>query len=714
MSPMADGGALRFRTWMMALILCASVALVYCRSLESPFVLDDNGSIVENLIVVNGDLSLSTVEKILKSTEAPRLIPALSFVANHFASGLDKASFHAVNIAIHCANAILLLLVSLRLLRHAMPEGPWRLAAFFAALLWTVNPIALTSVVYIVQRSNSLAALFCLAAFLCYLEGRVRPKGGPSWPLLCLGAALWLCAMLCKQISAPLPAIALLCEMIVFGRRDRRFIGGSAILCAVAAVLAFLVAGLTLKWDFGWLFRYYSELDFTLSERLLSEPRAVLMYLLVFLLPLESYLRLDFNDFTVSRGLLTPPSTLFAIFGVVLLLALAVRLFKREPLLCFCILWYFGMLFVESSFICLELAYLHRGYLPTAFIALAFSYLVFKKLSVPKATLALLAMSLFYGFLTFSWSLDWRDEVTLWKAELAKSPGNLRVLTSLGTAYQNKGMNDKALVIYERGIKLEPGLWQCHYNRGLILMELGDFAGAERSIGEALRLFPENPEINKAMGALLAKTGRASEAGRLFEKGASLQTSKSGGSDYNLGLLAASKGDFQEALRLFDAETRRNPSDWKAWKGMGDAQASLGNAAGAASSYAKAVAINSSSPESSLGLGLAFFNMGRPKESAAAFRKVLELKPDDAIAERGLGASLALTGGLQEAELHLKRALALGPDSPETRNALGGVCAMAGRFKEAEAEFLAALRLNPSDASARDNLAKVRAKLKAN
>ncbi len=714
-SPSSEGAASapRFKTWLMALILCVSSFLVYCGSLEAPFVMDDHSSISENLLVVNGSLSLDTLEKTLRSSEAPRLIPSMSFVANHVLWGMDRTAFRLVNIGIHAANAVLLLLISMRLLRQAMPEGSWRLASFCAALAWALNPAMLTSVTYIVQRGNSLAAFFCLAAFLCYLEGRKRVSGSVSWPLLGLGAALWLCAMLCKQISAPLPVMALLCEIMVFGRRDKRFLSLSLGLCALAGLLALLAAGLTLNWDFGSVFRHYAQLDFTLGERLLSEPRAVLMYLLVFLFPLQGFLRLDLDGFAVSRSLFDPPATFFAIAGVALLLALAARLFKKEPLLSFCILWFFGMLFVESSFISLELAYLHRGYLPLALAALAFSYLAFKWLGSPKAAYLLVSAAALYGASTFAWSLDWRTEESLWKSELAKSPGSLRVLASLGVAYQNKGLNNKALAIYEKAVKLEPGLWRCHYNMGVIMMESGDYAGAERSFGEALRLFPENPEINKAMGALMAKSGKVSEAGKYFEKGASFQTEKSGGSDYNLGVLAASKGDFQTALSHFQAELQRNPSDWKSWKSIGSAEASVGRVAEAAQAYSKALELKPDCDEAALGLGLALFNLGRPKEAVEAFRKSLELKPGDAVAERGLGASLAMAGRLQDAELHLRKSLECGPDSPETRNALGGVYAMSGRFKEAEAEFLAALRLNPNDASASANLRKVRAKLGA-
>ena len=89
----------------------------------------------------------------------------------------------------------------------------WLLALALGALLWLVNPVHTQSVTYIVQRMNSLAAMFYLLAMVCYIQGRLiqRRSDDPSFSpsMFFTGAALaCLCGLADKEITATLPVIA--------------------------------------------------------------------------------------------------------------------------------------------------------------------------------------------------------------------------------------------------------------------------------------------------------------------------------------------------------------------------------------------------------------------------------------------------------------------------------------------------------------------------
>jgi hypothetical protein len=127
-------------------------------SLASGFHFDDFG-MLQDRAVVSPDGWLSCF-----SWLQTRPLTWLSFWLNFQLSGRDPLLWHALNIAIHIACAVLLY----RLLRRIMPE-----AALLAALLFAAHPVMSEAVDYIYARAILLATLFSLLALLYWIRGRV-------------------------------------------------------------------------------------------------------------------------------------------------------------------------------------------------------------------------------------------------------------------------------------------------------------------------------------------------------------------------------------------------------------------------------------------------------------------------------------------------------------------------------------------------------------
>lgn len=85
----------------------------------------------------------------------------------------------------------------------------------------------------------------------------------------------------------------------------------------------------------------YQGRNFTLSERLLTQPRVVLHYVSLILLPLPKRLNLVY-DFPLSKGLLDPPTTIPALLGISGMFYLALLVIKREPFVSFFLFWFLG------------------------------------------------------------------------------------------------------------------------------------------------------------------------------------------------------------------------------------------------------------------------------------------------------------------------------------------------------------------------------------
>jgi hypothetical protein len=124
------------------------------------------------------------------------------------------------------------------------------------------------------------------------------------------------------------------------------------------------VVAISLLSNPGRLLGSYVIRDFTLYERILSEPRALMEYIGLLLLPRNPQLGLFTDDFAASTGLLAPPSTLMAILGLLAMSGFAIAVRKRAPSIFAG--WFFFLVAhaVESTILPLELYFEHRNYLP--------------------------------------------------------------------------------------------------------------------------------------------------------------------------------------------------------------------------------------------------------------------------------------------------------------------------------------------------------------
>src|SRR5580704_1125669 len=102
--------------------------------------------------------------------------------------GASAAGYHATNIALHVASAVLVWMV----LRRLLIPG-----ALLAALWFAVHPVNVESVAWIAQQKNLLAMLFFLLSVYCFLRtdpaippdfGRLYRRGAGPWYWLSLTA----------------------------------------------------------------------------------------------------------------------------------------------------------------------------------------------------------------------------------------------------------------------------------------------------------------------------------------------------------------------------------------------------------------------------------------------------------------------------------------------------------------------------------------------
>ncbi len=204
-----------FKVTLIVLIFLSLGFLIYSNTLENPFVFDDTVRILGNPDIRLDELNAKSLWDAAfgKFSARSRPIGNISFALNYYFHQYELSGYHMVNIIVHILNGILLWIflektLSLISVLSEKKHGQW--IALLAALLWLVNPVQTQSVTYIVQRLNSMAAMFFLLSFIFYLNGRLATKKGLMW-FWFLGSALgWFMALGCKQNTATLPVFIFL------------------------------------------------------------------------------------------------------------------------------------------------------------------------------------------------------------------------------------------------------------------------------------------------------------------------------------------------------------------------------------------------------------------------------------------------------------------------------------------------------------------------
>lgn len=621
--------ALDFRR---VLLLCgagiaAAVLVAYGRGLGGQFVYDDVDSILGNASIRHFSTALQPPVGL---TVSGRPVLNLSFAINYASSGTGVWSYHALNMAIHAAAALLLFGIVRRTLSTPLagqrPEGECLGMALAVALLWAVHPLQTESVEYVVQRAESLMGLFYLAALYAFVRfAAAGPRAG-IWA----GAAVAACllGMGTKESMATAPVVIFL--------YDRTFVAGTfreawrrrkAVHLALAACwvpLAFLVAGTGGRGGtagFGSAIPWWAYL--------LEQLKAVALYLRLALWP---------HPLTGDYGRIIERDPVGVGAGAAVTLCLAAGTFillRRKAPMGFLGAWFLLILAPSSSVIPVstEIMAEHRMYLPLAAVVTAVVVALRGALGrrlLFMAAICLLALA--SGILTARRVRVYESASTFWTDAVLKNPGNAGAWNNLGNILAENGDRDGAIADYRRALALAPAYADAHHNLGKVLMATGRAREAIENLEDALRFQPANASIHLSLGSALSAEGKAD----------------------------AAAAEYRAALKL-------DPGRADAWFNLGGAMVEAGNLAEAADAYAHAVRLRPEFADARVDYGNVLAQLGRFPDAVREFHEALRLDPGAADVHNNLGSLLAERGRLAEAKAQFEEALRLKPDYPDAR-----------------------------------------------
>lgn len=464
-----------FRTVKSTLLFLIVILTVACYlpGLQGHFIFDDGVNISINPFLKIDSLEFSTLWQAASSggtSPLSRPISMTSFAINYYFFGMNAYYFKAINLAIHLFNGVLVFMLARSLFGLHLRICCWKeddnaasWIGLATAAIWLLHPFNLTTVLYVVQRMTSLAALFTLTGLVLYMYGRQVLLNGKRSGFLAISAAIFVAtplAALCKENGALLPLLIFITEVTLLRWRvpDQCFrhmlmaiVGLTAIVPLLFGLFYFLKHPDLILGGYVWR-------DFSLAERLMTEARVVWFYLHMIVLPNMAEMGLHHDDIPISRDLLSPWTTLTSMTGLFLLAAGAFALRNKQPMITFGIAFFFVGHAMESTIIPLELAFEHRNYLPMLGILLPLTYYALTpQLHLPSARprrAAFFMLIILFAGLTATRAQQWGDTLMMRMLEVERHPRSVRANTDLAIlyAYLPPTSHEDEIDLYDKAI----------------------------------------------------------------------------------------------------------------------------------------------------------------------------------------------------------------------------------------------------------------------
>ncbi len=671
-------------------LLAGAIFLCYANGLDVPFLFDDKAAIVESKYVRSLWPLSSAMSAPKDTTGTGRPILNLSLAINYALNGLDATGYHVANILFHTVSAFLLYGALRRLLRrpalarfNASADG----LALAIALIWAVHPVHTQAVTYIVQRAESLAAMFYLAAVYAAVRsfGMARPL---VWRVVSVVAVVL--ATLTKEMAATAPFIIYAIDAVVACRGRwleplRRRWAFHAALWAALVPLAIIMsqaprgatAGFGAREVLPW------------HEFLLAQPRVFTTYFQIAAAPVNLCFDYAMRAAPGWRGVVP-----YAILpGGALLATLVLVLRRRAAALAG--IWFFVILSPTHSLIPVsELIFEYRLYLPLAGLV-AFAVLGMYALTTPAQcheagtpTLRrrrwrmlhagmIAAAAFVLAALTHLRNDVFASEISIWSDTVQKQPGNGRAHCNLAMAYVDAGDLARAEASFRAAIAMAPSYEPPYVSLAVLLSDRGEYEAALALLHEAVALQDASAPAHYNLGIVLARLGREDEAVESYRR-ALERDADFADPAYNLGNLALRRQDHAEAERWFREALSRRPDHVRSNFNLaglllarGETQAAqaharrafeaalvqareavaMGRPGDAIESYGLAIHANPAAADVHVKLATLLRDMGRREEAAAAAAEALRLRPDHAGAKamlEELKATAAPRAGAEE------------------------------------------------------------------
>ncbi|MBI3619337.1 tetratricopeptide repeat protein [Candidatus Peregrinibacteria bacterium] len=570
------------RAWLLLAIALTGIALlVYGASLRNSFVEFDDGVLIFKNPIVQGPTP-TNVARAFTSYDPELYIP-LTFVSYQFdylIGGLSPLLYHAHNLALHIANALIVFWLAMLLIRR-------KDLAVSCALLFLVHPLNAEAVAWAAARKDLQSAFFSLLAFGTYIVFVRSEKR--LWYRLSIAA--FLLALLSKVTAILLPLLLLALDDVEGRRWSWKLVWEKTPYFLLSILFGIIAYG-------GKTGAIGSA---TMLDYMLLGGKSAVFTLQKFFVPAGLSVLYPYT----AAITFSSPDLLFSLLVTIALIVIAIlsRRWTRSIFLCACIFFLtiapsFGNVNKGDGFLDFYFASDRYAYLPMIGLLLLLAYgmkfLLERKneqrmfplfMKIPTAIIATI-----FGVLAFRQSLVWANTETLFKNALAVYPNSHLAHNIVGSYLRDEGNTEGALAQYQASIAIRPTA-RAWYNVGLIDVDKQLLPAAEQAFAQALALDSHHARAHLNLGALLSAENNIDEAITHFEAAAASDPTLEA-AFFNLGILYAKKEDLQSAITAFKQAVTIDSNDAEAWGRLAQVQTAIGDRSAAEESAKKALAID--------------------------------------------------------------------------------------------------------------------------
>jgi protein O-mannosyl-transferase len=605
----------RSRIWVIGLALAISIGFAFSPVIDAGFfALDDAPNFTSNLHFrgLGWDQLKWAWRTSLMGVYQPLSWVILLLESAMF--GLDPRGYHLCSILLHAANAVVLYLLTVDLLRLAMPEAMRRdgerlkLMTAVSTAFFALHPLRTEVVVWASCQPYLPSAFFFMSAIRCYLRaqgGEVRNRTGWLFASFFAGWA----ALLCKAPAVVLPAVLVILD--AYPLRRLKWGCGPWPAPELTRALREKVPFLVLSLAFIIIApKVRGNAETPLAFKSLS-PRVALACYSAWFYPIKTIAPLGLYPCYPLPPIIrtTDPTFLSRIILTTALTVALIAVKRRFPGILATWACYLALLAPTSGLIHFGWAiaadrYSYFPALSWAPLGAAGLYTVCRRTYRPRGLAIVLGLALFAGLigLTRAQCRLWRaPSEALWRHALAHSSSpNPLAHTLLGGGLAIQGRLEESIVHSAEAVRIDPTNFFAQSNLVQALITREKYAEAEEKLTAAVRLLP-SPEFQTNLAYVLTKQQKYHEAVDLLSKIADIQP-KNAIVHYNLGY----------------------------------ALARLGRLEGAATSLSRARAIRPDWAEAHYELGSVLSRSGRIDEAISSFSEALRINPDYAEARQGL------------------------------------------------------------------------------
>jgi len=267
--------------------LLLACVIAYLPGLKGPFIFDDFGSIAP-LGSLGGVTDWTSFKAFVFggfSGPTGRPLALLSFLIDANNWPADPWPFKRTNLLIHLANGVLLG-VLIRKILHVLKidkqNAQW--VALVSAALWLLHPFLVSTTLYAVQRMAQLSTLFIFLGLIGHLYGRslIARNTLGAYAVMSLSVAFFtLLAMLSKENGILLPLLIGVMEFTIIASQREQIAALNRywkwIFVIAPSIVIFLYLGeRVFRQNF---FDVIAPRDFSIYERVLTQPRVLFDYL---------------------------------------------------------------------------------------------------------------------------------------------------------------------------------------------------------------------------------------------------------------------------------------------------------------------------------------------------------------------------------------------------------------------------------------------------